>query len=99
MIPLATALRDSAITVKGNQPHLFSIEFVLKSGELRKIKKATRFMKTVKEVMNGKKTDKIFYNLKENSLILVRDTENPNKHPYPVNIHLITKYNDIIVKH
>lgn len=99
MIPLATALRDSAITVKGNQPHVFSIEFVLKSGELRHIKKATRFMRTVKEVMKGKKTNRTFYNLKENDQILVRDTEKPNGHPYPVNIHLITKYNDIIVRH
>lgn len=98
-IPLATALNDSATTTKGARPHTFSIEFVLSSGELRQIEKATRFMKSMPEVERTKTTGRSFYNLKANDQILIRDTANPNGHPYPVNVRMITRYNHLIVQH
>ena len=101
-IPFATALRDSAISTVGKKPRTFHIEFVLLNGEVRTIERATRFEKPIEQVVKKAKqqgSGKSFYRLKDKDLILVRDMDKPNGHPYPVNIHAITKYNHLIVRH
>ena len=103
-IHIGNVLRDTAQSVKDGRPNIFSIQFVLNNGEKRSLSKAGRFIKSDQEVIKAMRTNtqptKGMYYLKDKDLILIRDLSGKeNVHPYPVDIHCITMFNNLIVRH